>query len=79
MHDCACEGVVTAPWKLISGTPDYECDSLVAIYKRTDRGFGVYWTYPKSIAPNKRRANDVLSAGGLPTEPTLSKLIARAR
>jgi hypothetical protein len=68
------------PWKLISGTPNYEYGPLVAVYQRTDRsGFGVFYTFPKSTPPTKRRAGDALSMGGLPSEPTLSKLAAQER
>ena len=59
------EKEVVMAWKLIEGTLDYCNGELYATYKRTERGFGVYWVHPISVPKTKRRLSNALSVGGL--------------
>ena len=52
-------------WVRVPGTPNYECATHVAIYKRTVRGFADYWTFAKS--ENRRTLRAAVAVGGLPT------------
>lgn len=55
-------------WLPIPGTRDYERSDQIAIYKRTDRGFAVYWTFPKTLPKSQRRMINAMTVGALPTD-----------
>lgn len=41
--------------------------TLIATYKRTERGYAVYWTHDASLPERARKRANAYSVGGLPT------------
>jgi hypothetical protein len=59
-------------WTPIKGTPDYETDKLIAVYKRTDRGHAYFHIFDKSTPKRQRTWRNVVSVGGIPINAILN-------